>query len=524
MSTDHDTCASFEDALIAGTLTNEQQVHAASCARCQGVIAMTMSIKDAIADVPVPAGQRPQWIAETHARVARRRKRLAWGGAGLAFAATAAMVWMFALHGGDEPRRVATEQMKSPPVQERGAKLVAPAPVPTLLAAGYLGPRAPILIAMSTEARIKSIDLKAGDRVSKNQIVAEIDEGQLRAELSRENTRVRDANRNLDRMRKLVRAQAATQAELERAMGELEIAQADRQVIAAQLKATQLRSPIDGTVLEVLASPGDSLRAQSGVMRIADLTQLVAEVNIAESDLADVFMGQRVIVTTDARRDHPYSGFVHEIAQQADRARGTVMVKVAVESDAALRPNMAVQAKFFPKDPTPSALGVDVQGRIVEGAHLNFAVQVAGKITELVVAPGDLVAQGERIALVDGKHDVTAPVSGIVVKLFASVGNPVNAQQAILEVVEPKAVIVVGKDDGDKVFVGQRAELITGVQRHRPHRGTVRDISPSKRFPEDVLEVTLDVYAAESTVEPNDLAIGKSVQVRLLPKEAQPRD
>ena len=71
----------------------------------------------------------------------------------------------------------------------------------------------------------------------------------------------------------------------------------------------------------------------AAIVRIADLSALIAEVDIAEGELKNVQMGQEAEVTTESQRTRTYRGVVREIAEQADRARGTVLVKVDILPD-----------------------------------------------------------------------------------------------------------------------------------------------------------------------------------------------
>jgi RND family efflux transporter MFP subunit len=225
-------------------------------------------------------------------------------------------------------------------------------PAATIIAAGYMAAREPITVGVTTSGRVRDVTVQSGSVVKKGQLMARLDTAQIEAQLALARARERDAARALARMKTLFNAQAATQVDLEKTEGLVDIARAERLVIAAQLQQSQIRAPINGTVLEVLAHAGEVLTPSAnntsvGVVKVADLSQLVAEVDVGESDIPRVRVGQRVELTTDAHADRKYEGEVREIAQQADRTRGTVQVKVAVTvSDGSLKPGMAVRAMF----------------------------------------------------------------------------------------------------------------------------------------------------------------------------------
>jgi RND family efflux transporter MFP subunit len=234
------------------------------------------------------------------------------------------------------------------------------APRTTVVAAGYVEARDPITVGVTTSGRVESVAVDAGSQVKKGQVMARLNAGELRAQLSLALAEERAATRNLTSKRKLLAAQAATQADVEAAVGQAEIARAKRLVIAQQIEQTQIRAPIDGTVLEVLARAGEVLTPSPnstsiGVVRVADLTQLVAAIDVSEAEIHQIRVGQGVEVLTDAHGDRKYKAEVREIAQQAERTRGTIQVKVHLEklSDGSLKPGMAVKATFVQESGKP---------------------------------------------------------------------------------------------------------------------------------------------------------------------------
>jgi RND family efflux transporter MFP subunit len=250
----------------------------------------------------------------------------------------------------DRPVAAATGTVQ----QASGAESPQPRTHHALLASGYIAAKAPIVLSATSSGRLEKMNVDNGDRITKGQLLAVVADGQVRAELSLAHARIRDAKRQLKRTRTLVKAQAATPSDLERAVGAVEIAQAEARVIAQRLEETKIKSPIDGTVLEVLVHPGEAITGGpdkgAGVLRIADLSELIAEVNVGETELKQVFVGQDCEIVSEAQRDKPHQGKVREIAEQADRARGTVLVKVDIEPtpDSVLKPGMAVQVRFKP--------------------------------------------------------------------------------------------------------------------------------------------------------------------------------
>ena len=227
----------------------------------------------------------------------------------------------------------------------------------SLLASGYVAAKVPIVLSATMAGRLAEVRVDEGDAITKGQILAVISDGALQAELSLANAKLRDASRQLSRTQKLVAAQAATPSDLEKAVGAVEVAQAETRVTQQKIDESKIRSPIDGTVLEVLTHQGEAITIgpsqSAGILRIADLSLLVAEVDVAEAELKRVHVGQFAELTSESQHGHTFRGVVKDIGQQADRARGTVLVKVDILPDLPSTDGSGAVGPAAPPPPRP---------------------------------------------------------------------------------------------------------------------------------------------------------------------------
>ncbi len=263
-----------------------------------------------------------------------------------------------------------------------GSAETAPKPPPsTLVAAGYVAARAPILLSPKTSGRLEELKVDTGQQVKKNQLLATVSDGQARAELTMRQADLSAASRQLKLTKQLVAAQAATRVDLQKAMSAVDVAGAGVRAAQQRLEETKIRSPIDGTVLEILVRPGEAISgATAGVMKLANLNELLAEINVAENALNQVYVSQSCEAVSEAAPDRVHKGTVREISEQADRARGTVLVKVYLEAitDGSLKPGMAVQVRCMPKPAPGEAPAGDAAGSGATPAGSGSAASAAG--------------------------------------------------------------------------------------------------------------------------------------------------
>lgn len=103
----------------------------------------------------------------------------------------------------------------------------------------------------------------------------------------------------------------------------LALARADLKSAELALEHTRVRAPADGTVLNVLASVGETAvpSPDSAVIVFGDLSSLRLRAEVEERDAAKVHVGQRVVVKADAFPDKTFEGSVTSISQSLGAPR-----------------------------------------------------------------------------------------------------------------------------------------------------------------------------------------------------------
>ena len=114
------------------------------------------------------------------------------------------------------------------------------------------------------------------------------------------------------------------------------------------LERTYLRAPLDGLVLERLVEPGEWVQQGAPLLRIADVSELVVEAEIDESDVQRVELGSEALVSFYALEGAPIAATVVEIATDANRDRGTfdVVLQLDVATER-LRPGLSAEVNII---------------------------------------------------------------------------------------------------------------------------------------------------------------------------------
>src|ERR1041385_8994549 len=135
-----------------------------------------------------------------------------------------------------------------------------------------------------------------------------------------------------------------------------------------QLAATDIKAPVTGTVLARSVEPGEMVSpsafggsgARTSVVDLADLTDLQVELDISQTEFARLKPSQRAEIVPEAYPNLRFTGFIEEIAPEANRAKSTAQVKVKVENpNEQLRPEMNARVNFL-SDKAPTTEGKSI--------------------------------------------------------------------------------------------------------------------------------------------------------------------
>ena len=238
-----------------------------------------------------------------------------------------------------------------------------------LTASGYVVAQRKAAVASKATGRLEYLGVVEGDKVKKGQVIARLENSDIKAQLDQAKANLKlneadllDAERSRDRARTLLEKGLATQADNDaaqaryhRVLASIDVAKA--MVAAAQvaLENTLIQAPFDGTVLtknadvgEMVAPMAASVSSRSAVVTIADMSSLQVEADVSESNIERISNDQPCEITLDAYPDVRYQGSVAKIVPTADRAKATVMVKVAFRSyDSRVLPEMSAKVLFL---------------------------------------------------------------------------------------------------------------------------------------------------------------------------------
>ena len=371
--------------------------------------------------------------ADLHVAAPRPRRRLRW-----AIAIVAALVLVAAMARMRSARAVVVQVA---PAVARGAG--EPVSGPVLSGTGYVvtGEKY-ISIGVRVAGKIERYFVEEGQSVHVGDPLVALEDRDYRARLERAEAALEVMRANLAlheselrRARSLFGSGVVARQDLDErlnrvAVDRASIAQLTAEITQAkvELDYTVLHAPRDGVILAKLKEVGEiavpgGFAGSGDLIRMANLDDMRAEVDVNESDLQRVQMGQAAEVLPDAYPDRSYPAHVVKLYPQVNRQKGTLKIEVKIPApDERLLPDMSVRVNFLAEArPTGAGAAVVLAPRTalrrdgaatyvwqVENGHARrTAVTVGTELGDQVqiasgLAGGESLVVGDAAALSDG--------------------------------------------------------------------------------------------------------------------------
>ena len=327
-------------------------------------------------------------------------------------------------------------------------------------ASGYVVAQRKAAVASKVTGRLVSLMVEEGSRVTEGQVIASLESEDFvaardqaaenlkaaRANLEGVRAELNDASLDFYRKKELLARGVISRAEFDvseakyrKALATVAAAEAAVAASSAALRGaavaleyTHIRAPFDAVVLTKNADVGDivtpvgaAANAKASVVTIADMSSLQVEVDVSETNLELVKVGQPCEIRLDALPDSRFRGAVHAIVPTVDRSKATIMVKVRfLDNDPRILPEMSAKVSFLsrpvkPEEEKPrlavnraaliaregqNAVFIVKENRVVEtpvrvGMEFGDMVEVLG-----VVTPGDKVVKKPPKGLKNGSR------------------------------------------------------------------------------------------------------------------------
>lgn len=199
----------------------------------------------------------------------------------------------------------------------------------------------------SATDRITVINFESGQRVTKGDVLIEMDYAEEAALLVEEQSVLNEAQRQVNRLKPLIDRGATSASTMDQAELELQTAKARITAIQSQIQERRLIAPFDGKLglrnvsVGVMAQPGTLITT------IDDDSIMKLDFSVPEVYLASIREGGKITATAKAFENEVLEGTVESIDSRIDPVTRAISVRALLDNaDHKLRPGMLMRVKL----------------------------------------------------------------------------------------------------------------------------------------------------------------------------------
>ncbi len=265
-----------------------------------------------------------------------------------------------------------------------------------------------VAIVSETQGRVTVVNAEVGQTKNAGSTLVQVDEELKKSEFIKAEVNYERAKRDAERYAALRSENATTEWQKDNAWQAFKIAESNFIKARKEFRDTKITTPISGIVTARTVDVGAMVQPGMVVANVIDISRLKVKLNIAESDVFKLKVGDPVDITTDVYPGRKFSGKVTTISAKADESH-TYPVEIGLPNskDQPLKAGMFGRVHFTS---TGNAKMLSVPRIALIGSVQDSRVFVVENniVTLRTIVVGD--AAGNDIAVLQGLREGEAVV------------------------------------------------------------------------------------------------------------------
>lgn len=287
-------------------------------------------------------------------------------------------------------------------------EVVAPVTAPAVQAVYATGTvEAGVMIPISPKvgARLMTLEVDEGAVVEKGQMLAQLEDTDIRSTLNELEARLALATNDLRRAQTLSKTGAISKSGLDEARAAQKTAQAAVDRSKAELSYLQLLAPESGTIIKRDGEIGEMIPLNQPVFWMTGGDKLRIETEVDEEDISLVKAGQDVAISADAFPNQIFNGKVQSITPKGDPVARSYRVRVSLD------------------ETTPLMIGMTAETNII-----------TKRKDSAMMIPAGAVSQNKVMVIKDGKVQSVVVETGIKTPRAVEVISGITAEDKVVQV------------------------------------------------------------------------------------------
>ena len=224
-----------------------------------------------------------------------------------------------------------------------------------------------VTIVSEIDASVQSLPFEEGSFIKKGDLIAQLDDSQLSAEVNRTEALYDQSKTSYNRIKSIVEQNAGTPQDLDDALARLKVAEANYELAKARLAKARILAPFNGSIGTRKVSVGAFLRIGQQITELANLNEIRVGFSAPERFLSQLKRHAEVTISSSVFPGHEVKGRIIAIEPILDSETRNVNIVARVQNPGQkFRPGMSANVSAV-LNKRPNALTIPNEAVFANG-------------------------------------------------------------------------------------------------------------------------------------------------------------
>ncbi|KAA6436591.1 efflux RND transporter periplasmic adaptor subunit [Dyadobacter flavalbus] len=292
-----------------------------------------------------------------------------------------------------------------------------------IFASGTVLPNEEVNLMSEISGRLVKLDIQEGSLISKGQLIAKINDRELKAQLQKVAYNQELSKKIEERQKKLLNVEAINLEEYDVTSNNIRLLEAEKEVIEAQLEKTEIRAPFSGRIGLKYISEGAYLAPGTSIVTIVQSNPVKIDFTVPEKYTPNIKVGNVVKFSLDGD-PATYNASIIAIDPKVDENMRTLRVRaVAKNPGGRFVPGMFVKV-LADLEANRSAMMIPTEAIVPVLKGKKVFIVKNGKAQEALVTTG--LRTDKRIQVIEGLNPGDSLITSGIIAIKPNTAVKVN--------------------------------------------------------------------------------------------------
>ena len=260
-----------------------------------------------------------------------------------------------------------------------------------------------VILKSEVSGRVESINFEEGQRVKKGQLLLQLDDKEIRAEIDKLNFTKKLNEDNESRQKQLLAKEAISQEEYETALTTLNTTLAEINVKQVQLQKHQIRAPFDGIIGLRNVSQGSYINSSDDLVTLYSINPIKIDFSVPGKYSSQVNAGDQIYFEVDSYEGEIFEGKIYAVEPQIDPKTRSIQARAKSKNEGnKLFPGQFAKINLT-LDTYQNAIMIPTEAVVPELNGKKVFLYKDGKVESKSIITG--IRTADKIQVTDGLND-----------------------------------------------------------------------------------------------------------------------